>query len=78
MEGISKGTIASLDASGHKARVLKAAGAVTCDLVIPQRLRGAAGGLAKGTKVVFAEFADGSGILLERADGEWDHSSLGG
>lgn len=71
MAQINKGKIASV--SGNTARVVPSdAGAKpTAKIVIPWHLRGATGNLQKGTEVVFVEFADSTGLLLGRADGEW-------
>lgn len=61
-----------LDMNGNpiRARVLSghSNGVVTKPLVIPYDLR--SGALKKGTRVIFVEFADRSGAILMRADGE--------
>lgn len=46
-------------------------GAVTPPLTIPWHLRGQIGALKVGDTVAYALFDDGSGIILERLDGEW-------
>ena len=71
MGRINKGTIASI--SGNKARVIPidADAKPTAMLTIPWHLRGDAGNLKKGTEVVYVEFADFTGLLLGRSDGEW-------
>ncbi len=45
-------------------------GVITKPLVIPYALR--KGSLQKGAKVIYVEFADHSGVILMRADGEED------
>ena len=85
MADIQKGKISTieepLDVNGNKtrARVIprQADGVVTKPLVIVDRLRGEAGNLTKGTEVVFAVFPDQSGIILCRADGEWNGTIYG-
>ena len=80
MADIQKGIISTnegaADANGNRtrARVIpeQADGVITKPLVIPKPLRGNAGALAKGTEVIFAVFPDQSGIILGRADGEWN------
>lgn len=71
MGQINKGKIASI--SGNTARVVPvdAAGRPTAKITIPWHLRGDTGNLKKGTEVVYVEFADSTGLLLGRADGEW-------
>lgn len=71
MAEINKGKIASI--SGNTARVVPSDAGVrpTAKIVIPWHLRGGTGNLKKGTEVVFVEFADSTGLLLGRADGEW-------
>ena len=79
MADVQKGKISTIegavDTNGNstRARVIpeQADGVVTKPLVIASHLRGKAGNLTKGTEVVFAVFADQSGIILSRADGEW-------
>lgn len=51
---------------------LNADGVVTLPLVIPWYLRGEMGALEVNTDVFFATVEDGSGIILARADGEWN------
>lgn len=60
-----------LDKDGNPtlARVLSEhSGVITKPLTIPRDLR--AGALHKGVRVIFVEFADRSGAILMRADGE--------
>lgn len=78
MADIQKGRISTIegpaDNNGNKtrARVIpeQADGVVTKPLVIASDIRGQYGKLTKGTEVVFAVFADQTGIILARADGE--------
>ncbi|QNO17697.1 hypothetical protein [Caproicibacterium amylolyticum] len=44
--------------------------AVTLPLVIPWHLRGNYGGMCAGMRVFYDTCADGSGVVLARADGE--------
>ena len=71
MGQINKGKIASID--GNTARVVPsdANAKPTAKIVIPWHMRGDTGELKKGTEVVYAEFDDGTGLLLGRADGNW-------
>lgn len=71
MGEINKGTIASID--GNMARVVPSVASArpTAKIVIPWHLRGDTGKLQKGTEVIYVEFADATGLLLGRADGEW-------
>ena len=80
MSTIDKGIISSIETSPvdrnddpTTARVLPctAQNMPTRPLTIPWHLRGAMGNLQIGDKVWFALSADLSGIILERADGEW-------
>ncbi len=60
-----------VDANGNptRARVLsEQSWVVTMPLVIPRDLR--VGALSKGTRVIFVEFSDRSGVIIMRADGE--------
>jgi len=76
---IDKGIISSFetdtDRNGDisKARVLPVSSQTmpTRPLVISWHLRGAMGNLQVGDEVYFALADDLSGIILERADGEW-------
>lgn len=76
MGNIQRGEISTLefpidsDGNRSKARVIpeQRGGVLTRPLVIPRDLRGA---LKKGTKVIFVEFADHTGAILMRADGEF-------
>lgn len=71
MGQINKGKIAGIH--GNTARVVpsEAEGRPTAMITIPWHLRGDTGDLKKGTEVVYVEFADATGLLLGRADGEW-------
>lgn len=71
MGQIHKGEIATI--SGKKARVvpLDKEDKATAKLVIPWHLRGDTGELEVGDEVVYAEFDDGTGIILSRMDGDW-------
>lgn len=70
MGQINKGRIASI--SGNTARVVPvdSGSLTTARITIPWHLRGSGGNLKKGTIVVYAEFADSTGLLIGRADGE--------
>lgn len=70
MGNIYKGTIAAIEGNAARVVPLDKSARSTAKLVIPWHLRGAAGNLQKGTAVIFAEFNDGTGLLLGRADGE--------
>lgn len=66
---ICKGKIATI--SDTKARVVPSdrEDKATAKLVVPWHLRGDSGALEVGDEVVYAEFDDGTGILLGRMDG---------
>jgi len=69
---ICKGTIASID--GEKCRVQPSDASempTPATIVIPWHLLEDAGELEKGTEVIYADFDDGTGILLARSDGKW-------
>lgn len=76
---IDKGQISRIlpdkDWNGHpcKATVNPCtnAGAITPVLTIPWHLRGKIGCLKVGDVVVYSLFDDGTGIILDRLDGEW-------
>ena len=70
MGSIYKGKIAAIE--GNSARVMpsEANTKPTTKITIPWYLRGNYGNLKKGTSVVYVEFNDGTGLLLNRADGE--------
>lgn len=80
MGSIEKGTILTLEGQKDRnnnytlARVqnLTAEGTQTIPITIPWYLRGAMGGLTKGTQVVYCVFDDASGMILSRADGDWN------
>ena len=46
-------------------------GAITPALTIPWYLRGKMGGLKVGDCVAYALFDDGTGVIIDRLDGEW-------
>lgn len=71
MGNIYKGKVASI--SGNYARVvpLDEDAKPTTKIMIPWHLRGRTGELKKGTEVIYVEFADSTGLLLGRVDGEW-------
>lgn len=71
MGQIYKGAIASIN--GNTARVVPSdeSSRLTAWLTIPRHLRGSNGGLKKGVVVVYAEFDDATGLILDRADGEY-------
>lgn len=79
MTQVDKGKISSFEADTDrngdiiKARVLPstAQSMPTRPLIIPWHLRGAMGNLKIGDLVWFAQANDLTGIILERADGEW-------
>lgn len=78
-QSIQKGKISALSETvdiNHNptsARVIQntATGVVTQPLLIPWRLRGSMGNLAPGIEVVYAVFGDGSGVILDRLDGDY-------
>lgn len=78
MGQINKGTIASI--SGNMARVVPADASTrpTINITIPWHLRGDRGKLAKGTAVVYVEFNDFTGMLIDRVDGEGGVETGGG
>lgn len=47
-------------------------GAVTPAITIPWYLRGKTGNLKVGDEVAYALFDDGTGVIIDRLDGEWD------
>ena len=69
---IDKGTVSALQEGGSKAEVVPSASGetVTIPLVVPDLLRA---NLAVGDEVVYATFADNTGIILERMDGKNTH-----
>lgn len=46
-------------------------GAVTPALTIPWHLRGRTGNIKVGDEVAYCLFDDGTGVILDRLDGEW-------
>ena len=73
MGQINKGTIASIDDKNNTARVKPCdeGSKPTTKITIPWHLRGDTGLLKKGTEVIYVEFADSTGLILGRADGDW-------
>ena len=68
---VSKGTISALYEGGKKAAIKPYMGEiVTPELVVPFFLFDC---LEVGMPVVYASFEDGTGIVLARMDGEWNH-----
>lgn len=68
---ISKGTVSALYEGGKKAAIKPYLGeVVTPELVVPFFLFDC---LEVGMPVVYVAFEDGSGIVLARMDGEWNH-----
>lgn len=68
---VTKGTISALYESGKKAAIKPYSGeVVTPELVVPFFLFDC---LEVGMPVVYASFEDGTGIVLARMDGEWNH-----
>ena len=69
---INKGIISSLSADGKKASVSPYFGSVvTAPLTVPFYLLGA---VPVGTIVIYTEFPDGTGAILHRLDGDWNHA----
>lgn len=76
---IDKGNISRIlpekDWNGHPCRATvnpcTDSGAITPPLTIPWHLRGKIGSLKIGDCVAYSLFDDGTGIILERLDGEW-------
>lgn len=73
---VNKGTISSLKEGGKKASIKPYLGeVVTTDLVVPFFLFES---LEVGMPVVYASFEDGTGVVLARMDGEWNHKLYDG
>lgn len=73
---IGKGTISSLYDNGRVATIKPYLGeVVTPKLVVHYSLLEC---LSVGMPVVYAVFADGTGIVLARMDGEWNHKMWDG
>lgn len=69
---VKKGKVSTVAADGKTVMVAPSAGGiVTPPLVVPFFLIGA---LPVNTPVVYATFDDNTGIVLSRADGEWNHT----
>ena len=80
MAEIHKGRISKIldspkDAWGHptlaQVNPNTNAGAITYSIVIPWWLRGRTGALKVGDEVCYAVFDDATGIIVSRADGNW-------
>lgn len=72
---IYKGRVSAILDGGKKVTVTPYAGeTVTFPLVVPFFLIGA---VPVNTPVVYATFADNSGIIIARTDGEWNHEIAG-
>ena len=70
-QNVSKGTISALYNGGKIATVKPYLGdVVTHELVVPFFLFEC---LEVGMPVVYAAFEDGTGVVLARMDGEWNH-----
>ena len=68
---VKKGKISTLSADGRTATVTPySGGIVSSPLVVPFFLIGA---LPIGTPVIYSVFEDNTGIILARADGDWNH-----
>lgn len=76
---IDKGYISKIlpdtDWNGHPCKATlnpcTNSGAITPALTIPWYLRGQMGSLKVGDCVAYALFDDGSGVIIDRLDGEW-------
>lgn len=69
---IQKGQVSAVLDGGKSVTVTPyTGGTVTFPLVVPFFLIGA---LPINTPVVYTTFADNTGIVLARADGEWNHN----
>lgn len=69
---IFKGQVSAILDGGKKVTVTPYnGGTVTFPLVVPYFLIGA---LPINTPVIYSSFDDNSGIILARADGEWNHA----
>lgn len=70
---IDKGQVSAILDGGKKVTVKpNTGGTVTFPLVVPYFLIGA---LPVNTPVVYSTFDDNTGIVLARADGEWNHAT---
>lgn len=70
---VNQGKITKLTASGTnniKANVADAAGIVTIDAVVPERLQ-PEGRLSVGTAVAYVVFDDNTSLILSRCDGTY-------
>ena len=68
---VKKGKVSTLSKDGATVTVTPfSGGIVSAPLVVPFFLIGA---LPVGTPVVYSVFEDNTGIVLARADGDWNH-----
>lgn len=68
---VKKGKVSTLSDDGVTVTVTPfSGGIVSAPLVVPFFLIGA---LPVGTPVVYSVFEDNTGIVLARADGDWNH-----
>lgn len=68
---VKKGKVSTVSADGKTVMVTPySGGIVTAPLVVPFFLIGA---LPINTPVVYTTFDDNTGIVLSRADGDWNH-----
>lgn len=73
VQPIFKARVSSMDATTARVIPLVGGDIVTRPLVRVWWMRDGMCPLAVGDEVVCARFEDGTGIVLCRADGEWDH-----
>ena len=68
---VKKGKVSTVSADGKTVTVTPySGGIVTSALIVPFFLIGA---LPVNTPVVYTTFDDNTGIVLSRADGDWNH-----
>lgn len=71
---VKKGKVSTVSADEKMVTVTPySGGIVSAPLVVPFFLVGA---LPVNTPVVYATFDDNTGIVLSRADGDWNHGQL--
>lgn len=68
---VLQGKVSAVLDSGKKVNITPAGGSVSAPLTVPFFLIGAT---PVGTAVAYSIFDDGTGIILARMDGEWNHS----
>lgn len=73
---IEKGTISTIKDGGKKATAVPSFSdsPVSAELTVPFYLVGC---LEVGMQIVYAHFPDGTGVVLGRMDGEWNHDLEG-